>query len=511
MKTNRRIFLGMAIGAAQMTLLRGIGGGRSIARAGVSGGGPTKLLTIYIGGGVHWEHFFCPFKPGRIVDQLGPPGLYGPDNVENFDGSGTAAADAAIKRIRGPIRWDWSNPGEWHNGYDGKGYVWAAPEHKLYDHTIAIHGIDNQTAAHYSGIVASVCGVAGSTFAAPALQAHVANYFVEAFPERVVPSVVIGGGVRAPQLKLPATASPTNVSSVNDLKWQLSDRPGHWDQFRERTMLTDVGFDGKTPRELSATILERYALDATRRQRGVADSIGTDRVLEQLYDNYAGVSVMLAKDVMTKMENTPGFEYWPANGGAPAWSRLGMLGWTQGLADESYAAADATAKFGLALQFLKSGLTTSVALQMPSFTFDYHNGGSYPTHSYRFHGVMETIGRVLVEMKNTPLSDGRSLLDDTLVYIYSDFGRTFVGDDHNPMTSAILVGGGLVGNKMIGEFDDSSSGMPVAITSEGGQSEMRPPKSQDTIATILNVFGMQPGSDFFLPGGYGVIDGVVES
>ena len=448
--------------------------------------------------------------PSRIIEQLGPPGLYGPDDVENFDGSGAAGADAAIKRIRGPVRWNWNDPKEWQNGYDGKGYVWAAPEHKLYERTVAIHGINNQTAAHYSGVVASVCGVAGSTFAVPAVHAHVANYLLDAFPERVVPSVVIGNGVRAPQLSLSAAASPTNVATIDDLKWQLSDRPNHWEDFRDRSSLADPGFDGKNPRELSATILERYSLDASRRLRGAADSAGTDALLEQLYDNYAGVSVMLAKDVMTKMENTPSFEYWPANGGAPSWSRLGMLGWSQGLADEHDSGAAATARFGLALQFLKSGLTTSVALQMPNHTFDYHNGGSYPTHNYRFHGVMETIGRVLVEMQNTPLGDGRTLLDDTLVYIYSDFGRTFVGDDHNPMTSAILVGGGLVGNQMIGEFDEGSNGMPVAITNEAGQLEMRPPKSQDTIATILTAFGMKPGDDFFLPGGYGVVDGVVD-
>lgn len=220
---------------------------------------------------------------------------------------------------------------------------------------------------------------------------------------------------------------------------------------------------------------------------------------------------MIATDIVTRLEATEGFTYWPAVGPAP-WSRLGMLGWAQGLADEFETGAEYERQFDLALRFLKSGLTTSVALRAPTASFDYHDGGpdAYFKAGYRLHGAMESLGRILVEMANTPSEGGRSLLDDTLVYVYSDFGRTFLGDDHNPMTTAVLVGGGVNGNQMVGGFSGDELGAAVPITGEDGAKENRAPKSQDVIATILAAFGVAPGEGgFFLPGGYGVVEGVV--
>ena len=35
------------------------------------------------------------------------------------------------------------------------------------------------------------------------------------------------------------------------------------------------------------------------------------------------------------------------------------------------------------------------------------------------------------------------------------------------------------------------------------------PKSQDIVATVLHAFGLEGGTDYFIPGGYGYYDGVV--
>jgi hypothetical protein len=105
--------------------------------------------------------------------------------------------------------------------------------------------------------------------------------------------------------------------------------------------------------------------------------------------------------------------------------------------------------------------------------------------------------------------------DLTLVYVYSDFGRTFpkFGSDHHPATCAILAGGTIIGNQMVGGYDERLAGTPlgapVPLIEEDGSVATRVPKSQDVAATVLSAFALEPGKDYFIPGGYGTFDGVI--
>ncbi|RYE82172.1 MAG: DUF1501 domain-containing protein [Myxococcales bacterium] len=121
-----------------------------------------------------------------------------------------------------------------------------------------------------------------------------------------------------------------------------------------------------------------------------------------------------------------------------------------------------------------------------------------------------------------PGRPGKSLYDDTLVVILSEFGRTWTQgkdqssvegwsfpDDHHNYTSVILSGGNAAPNRQIGNFDLAPrvTGQKVTVREEGGQVVERIPRSADVVATICDAFGMTMGSDFFIPGGYGVIAG----
>jgi hypothetical protein len=138
-------------------------------------------------------------------------------------------------------------------------------------------------------------------------------------------------------------------------------------------------------------------------------------------------------------------------------------------------------------------------------------------HTNHLRIALEMVGRLCLEMSLTPSREdpSRTLLDETLVYVYSDFGRTFPkqGSDHHPATCAMLVGGGIQGNQMLGGYDEtmngSPMGAPVTLVEESGQRVTRAPRSQDIVATAIRAFGLEPGKDFFIPGGYGVYDGVV--
>jgi hypothetical protein len=519
MKLSRRTLLAAGgLGAIQLGLLSRFGLGGSRARAACSVDRPTKLLMIMIPGGIHNELMWSPFHDDLIPRFIPPPDrspcFYDASTVENLDGSGDADADADIRRIRMNVTWDRADPSSMTVPDPGnKGYVWAAPEHRLYESTAILHGVDQGTAAHQSGQIASICGVAGANFGAPAIPAVIANHFLDRFPDRAVPSVSIGGTLSGPSLSLRPAAGPAEIANVDDLAYTLSDRRGSWEGLRTRTVRPAVGFDG-TPEAmgLPLTTVEAAVLPQIGALRGHSTT-GTDRALEQLYGGYAGLSRTLARDIVDIVSRTPGVEHLPdAMPWAPTSPRFG---WQIGYAD--FYASDATwePNFDLALRMLKSDLTTAVSFRLPmTFPFDSHFTNPFGGHGNHLRGAFESIGRLIAEMKLTPstLQAGATLLDDTLVYVTSDFGRTFPisgGSDHNPMHSAVLVNGRIQGNRMVGGYLESSLGRPIElVTGEHGETEMRPPTARDVAATIYACFGMQAEHDYFIPGGYGVANGI---
>ncbi len=167
---------------------------------------------------------------------------------------------------------------------------------------------------------------------------------------------------------------------------------------------------------------------------------------------------------------------------------------------------------------------TSLTLRATSIgntSFDVHFSGGARAQTSHLRIALEAVGQMLNEMSLTPASSGTgTLLDETLVYIYSDFGRTFAhsgedGTDHHPATCGILVGGNVKGNQMRRGYDETAQGSPlgapVPIIDEAGTKVVRAPTSQDIAATVIRAFGLAPGKDFFIPGGYGEYDGALLS
>jgi hypothetical protein len=526
MKLSRRKLLQAALGATQLGLLSRFAGTAHAAPANLKA---TKLLTLWIGGGCHWESFFAPFTSAGINKFMVPPtgGViphgYKPSQVENFDRSAVDLDQPGLKRkLRGPVYWNWAN----HNDTTGVlassggtqnhrpwGYAWADPTYKIYERIAVLVGADQNTAAHTSGIVASMCGVAGATFRAPAIQAVVANALAARFPDRPLANVSLGG-MNTTSLDLPSVAAPVRIGSPSSIEPTLSDKwDSSWLGLRTRTMEPNLKFDGSADvGTLPLTRVDAALLKATRGLKGKSSS-GADGALEQLYETYKGTSKTLARDVVAVLGQVKGFEHLKTNPEYP-------INWSSciGYAD-SCGGSGSMGPYDLALQLLKSNLVTSVSMNGSSFNntqFDTHsmNGPQFGANHLRI--AFEQVGRMLIEMQLTPGSAaGKSLLDETIVYVYSDFGRTFPkqGSDHHPATCAILAGGSIIGNQMVGGYDETMNGsplgVPVKLIEEGGQIETRPPRSQDVAATVINAFGLEPGTDFFIPGGYGVFDGVI--
>lgn len=529
MKLSRRRLFELALGATQMGLMARYG--LSTASAAPVTGRPTKLLGIWLDGGLHWESFFAPLSRAGITKFIPPaqggiiPWGYQPDQVENFDRSPVdLEAPGPVRRLRGPIYWNWANPADTRGlnpvvnnqqTYRPWGYAWADPTYRLFEKAALLVGADQNTAAHTSGIVASMCGVAGSSFRAPAVQAVIANAMASRFPDRPIPNVSLGGQLPS-AFGLPALANPTVLRSASSVEPTLSDkRDSAWKGLRTRTDMPDLAFDGSAlPGTVPTTVVDAAILKALRAERGISSS-GTDALMEQLYDTYKGASRTVRRDILSVLGNTPSWEHLKNNASYPVdWSAC------IGVADSCGTGASMGA-YDFALRLLKSDLVTSVNLRASSFannTFDTHSSTGPQQHANHLRIALEMVGRMCLEMSLTPSKSdpARSLLDETLVYVYSDFGRTFPkqGSDHHPATCALLVGGGIQGNQMLGGYDEtmngSPMGSPVALVEEDGARVSRAPRSQDIAATVMHAFGLEPGKDFFIPGGYGVFDGVVK-
>jgi uncharacterized protein (DUF1501 family) len=132
---------------------------------------------------------------------------------------------------------------------------------------------------------------------------------------------------------------------------------------------------------------------------------------------------------------------------------------------------------------------------------------------------MDCVARFLGELKAAPApgKPGKTLLDDTLVLVMSEFGRSWasrgsdgtysLADDHHPFTSVAFAGGNVAANRQVGSYTPRGLGVPVDIIEENGQPSKRVPRAADAVTTALRIMGMEL-HDFFIPGGYGEVVGL---
>lgn len=527
MSLSRRRILQAGLGASQLALLSGLSLRPRAARAGGEGG-PTRLLTIYVPGGWMPELFFTPLNAAGIASALpakeiflGEPCFFDSSEVRNLDGTGDDpdADDESYQRIRCAHQWDEAalTAGQIVT-QDGitTPLGWAWKHDNLFEHASVLHGIDVGTAAHLSGKVSMMCGVAGPKFRSPAVHAFVAAAAADSFPNRPLQSVAVGRGLTPDPVHLGPAATPTTIRSTASLEGTLSERSDHaWSGLRDRAAHPQYSFAG-IPQEqaIDTNAIDEFVLARSRRLYGGVNT-GTHRFYEDFYDTYSIVSKQLGLDLVTQLEQTPGWENFVPTWAAP--SGVAPYGVKFGLANGGDSGSQWSDSFNLTLKLLKADLCSAISMEVPSlggFLFDTHDGTTGAQQQY-LHGrvVFEIIGRLLHEMKATPTGNG-SLLDDTLVMVHSEFSRTWPGSgcDHWPSTSVLLAGGGIVGNRQIGNFDLGASGyspigVPIPLRNEGGGNDIieRTPKSADVVYTVLQAMGIE---NVFIPGGVAEIVGV---
>jgi hypothetical protein len=145
-----------------------------------------------------------------------------------------------------------------------------------------------------------------------------------------------------------------------------------------------------------------------------------------------------------------------------------------GLGDLDYT-RDLGVQATLAVNALERELSWAVQIETGSFDTHDANALQVPQHEMLFTGL-----KLLVDaLADKPgKAGGPTLLDETVIAVVSEMGRTPLlnatgGKDHWPVTSALLLGGGLPGGRVLGGTTDllaaRSVDLATGLPGEGGK------------------------------------------
>jgi hypothetical protein len=142
----------------------------------------------------------------------------------------------------------------------------------------------------------------------------------------------------------------------------------------------------------------------------------------------------------------------------------------------------------IAVRAIERGLSNSVMLG-GGFDWDTHNdnAGQSPLHQALFAGLLD-LGRKLEAAK---------LLERTTVLVLSEMGRTpklnvTRGKDHWPVTSALVFGAGVRGNRVVGATDDALGARSIDLTTGLPARDGKQLQTANLAAAVLRIVGVDP-------------------
>ena len=152
--------------------------------------------------------------------------------------------------------------------------------------------------------------------------------------------------------------------------------------------------------------------------------------------------------------------------------------------------------FGAACVTARNVLTADLGVRYVQITlggWDNHtnidapNNGIYPSARQLDAGL----GNLIADLASLPGSRGGTMLDDTLIVVKGEFGRTVGnitgggGRDHYYIHSTLIGGGGVQGGRALGKTTPDA-----AYVEDPGWAEERPVYAEDIAATIYSALGI---------------------
>jgi hypothetical protein len=166
------------------------------------------------------------------------------------------------------------------------------------------------------------------------------------------------------------------------------------------------------------------------------------------------------------------------------------------------ASGDLTAQGNLAGQLLSMGISRTIMMNHGGSGWDTHtNNDATQSQSWEslFGGLLDMADR----FSTLPGQNGGSLLDETCIVVMSEMGRTPAlngndGKDHWPYTSALVMGPGLQGGRVIGATDEFYYGERIDFDTGEIWRDGLDLTVGNLGATLLASAGVDPGD--YLPG-----------
>jgi len=157
---------------------------------------------------------------------------------------------------------------------------------------------------------------------------------------------------------------------------------------------------------------------------------------------------------------------------------------------------------GLAAELLSRGISRVATLGFSGQGWDTHADND-TIQSANFQALFSGLTGLMDTLKSLPGETTESLVDETVVVVVSEMGRTpqlnsTDGKDHWPYTSTLVVGPGIAGGRVIGGYDSYYYGLPIDPQS-GDTSESGVLLTSEVVgATLLAAADVDP--EEFTPG-----------
>lgn len=159
----------------------------------------------------------------------------------------------------------------------------------------------------------------------------------------------------------------------------------------------------------------------------------------------------------------------------------------------------------VAVQALARGLSSCAIVQgeVPTMNgWDSHSDNDQ-LQDLCYEATFDVLDRLVDQLITTTGPDGQPLIASTTLLVVSEMGRlprtnAQLGKDHWPFTSAMVIGAGVAGGRVVGATDGGLNGLPVDADSGQAASAGIALTSAAFIAGLLEQFDVDPGE--FLPG-----------
>lgn len=153
-----------------------------------------------------------------------------------------------------------------------------------------------------------------------------------------------------------------------------------------------------------------------------------------------------------------------------------------------------------ASELMRLGLSRCAMIGIPG-GWDCH--GDYRVNAAQFDGFFEGLDMLLEHLATTPGQSSSWLVDEVVIVAWSEFGRTpkwngGPGKDHWPYGSAMVVGPGVNGGRMLGATDAGLVGLPVSFSTGEAKDTGTVLGSENVGTALLKLAGLDP--ERYLPG-----------